>query len=62
MTLARVFGVAMLLTLAACGSPEPPEEHVWQDQVETLDRANALEEQMQKDAEEKRRQIEAQGG
>lgn len=63
----RVFVLLLTATivtagLLGCEKPEPPEDHVWKDQTDTMDRAKALEEQMQKDAERRRKEMEDAGG
>jgi hypothetical protein len=49
----------MLLPLSACTPDQPPQTTVFDPQVEALNKAKQLEAQLQKDADNQRRAIEA---
>jgi outer membrane biogenesis lipoprotein LolB len=64
-TLTTLLLVSLSWLLGACSS-EPPEteakqdtRHVWSDQTDTIDRAKAVEDTLQKAAEERRKALEA---
>ena len=54
-----VLAFCALLCLAACDKPEPPD--IVQPQREALEKAKGVEQVLQQDAEEKRRQIDEEG-
>lgn len=55
----RLSMLVLLLLVTACTPEKPPETTVFDPQVEALKKAKKLEAQMQKQAEDQRRAIEA---
>jgi hypothetical protein len=49
-----------LAALAACSDQEPPEKTVWDEQLQTMDKARDVEQQLLDSADKQKQQIEQQ--
>jgi len=61
--LSRIFVIAVVLLAGCGGEPEPPVEkraHVWQEQINTMDKARDVDTLLQDSAAAQRRAIDAQ--